>query len=84
MPSQQAQPADAGPNSAPDWSVPCHDTAGRLRSLVVIKRRTGLVLVAPAGESAHLDQAALRELIVHLATETAHLIPSNQRLPLGS
>lgn len=44
------------------WSVVCRDFAGRERTLRVVARGAEVVLVAPPGETAMLDRAALAQL----------------------
>lgn len=48
-------------NSGP-WSVVCRDFAGRERPLRVVVRGAEVVIVAPPGETAVLDHAALAQL----------------------
>jgi hypothetical protein len=55
-------------NSGP-WSAVCRDFAGRERTLHVVVRGAEVVIVAPPGETAVLDQTALAQL--HSAVERA-------------
>jgi len=48
-------------NSGP-WTVVCRDFAGRERPLRVVVRGAEVVIVAPPGETAVLDHAAIAQL----------------------
>ena len=45
-----------------EWTVTCRDFAGRARPLRVVVRGSEVVVVAPPGETAVLDQAAVAQL----------------------
>lgn len=45
-----------------EWTVTCRDFAGRMRPLRVVVRGSEVIVVAPPGETAVLDQAAVAQL----------------------
>ncbi|MQA10136.1 MAG: hypothetical protein GEU98_16600 [Pseudonocardiaceae bacterium] len=65
-------------NLPDEWSISCHDLAGRKRDLTVAVSRGRIVVVAPPGEAAVLApldvgrlRAALRDAVLSVSHDPA-------------